>query len=53
MAVGGQRHAPTYLPLEQTAGTHCIKKLDGPLYQNGRLLKTSSPSGFDPVWSSP
>jgi hypothetical protein len=47
MGVGGQRHAPAALPPGMT-WYQLYRRLGGPWGRSGRVLKISSPPGFDP-----
>ena len=42
--VGGERHAPAALPPGKP-GTHCIRRLSGPLSRSGWVRKISPPTG--------
>jgi hypothetical protein len=46
--VGGQRHAPATLPPGETR-YQLYGRLSGPQSRSGRVQKTSSPPGFDPL----
>jgi hypothetical protein len=45
--VGGQRHAPADLPPRKTRFP-LYRRLGGPQGRSGRVMKNSSPPGFDP-----
>jgi hypothetical protein len=47
MGVGGQRHAPDALPPGRTRYP-LYRRLGRPQGRSGRVLKISSPPGFDP-----
>jgi hypothetical protein len=47
MGVGGQHHAPAALPPGMTRYP-LYKRLGRPQGRSGRVLKISSPPGFDP-----
>ena len=50
--MGGQRHAPAALPLEQTRYP-LYRKLGGPQDRSGRVRNISPPPGFDPQTVQP
>jgi hypothetical protein len=52
MVVGGQRHAPSALPLGNTQYP-LYRRLGGPQGRYGRVRKISSPLGFDPRTDQP